>query len=47
MRALLPCALAFAAGAMIFAVVEDLIPEAQSKGNSHLSSAGAMLALRS
>jgi ZIP family zinc transporter len=43
MRAILPYALAFAAGAMIFVVVEELIPEAQSKGNSHLATAGAML----
>lgn len=33
-RPLLPYALAFAAGAMIFVVVEELIPEAQLKGNT-------------
>jgi len=43
MRGVLPYALAFAAGAMIFVVVEELIPEAQSEGNSHLATAGAML----
>lgn len=43
MRALLPYALAFAAGAMIFVVVEELVPEAQSAGNSHLATAGTML----
>jgi ZIP family zinc transporter len=43
MRAILPYALAFAAGAMIFVVVEELIPEAQNKGNGHLATAGAML----
>jgi len=42
-RAILPYALAFAAGAMIFVVVEELIPEAQSEGNSHLATLGAML----
>jgi len=43
MRALLPYALAFAAGAMIFVVVEELVPEAQVEGNSHLATAGTML----
>ena len=43
MRAVLPYALAFAAGAMIFVVVEELIPEAQVEGNSHLATAGTIL----
>jgi zinc transporter, ZIP family len=43
MRALLPYALALAAGAMVFVVVEELIPEAQVEGNSHLATAGTML----
>lgn len=43
MRAILPYALAFAAGAMIFVVVEELVPEAQSEGNAHLATAGTML----
>jgi ZIP family zinc transporter len=43
MRALLPYALAFAAGAMIFVVVEELIPEAQAEGHGHLATAGVML----
>ncbi len=42
-RAILPYALAFAAGAMIFVVVEELIPEAQAEGNAHLATAGTML----
>jgi len=43
MRAILPYALAFAAGAMIFVVVEELVPEAQSEGNSHLATTGTLL----
>ena len=42
-RPLLPYALAFAAGAMIFVVVEDLIPEAQMGGNTDQATMGAML----
>jgi zinc transporter, ZIP family len=42
MRAILPYALAFAAGAMIFVVVEELVPEAQSEGNGHLATLGTM-----
>ena len=42
-RPLLPYALAFAAGAMIFVVAEDLIPEAQGGGNTHLATFGVML----
>ena len=34
MRSVLPYALAFAAGAMIFVVVEELIPEAHASGNA-------------
>lgn len=37
---ILPYALAFAAGAMIFVVVEEVIPEAQSSGNSDASTLG-------
>ncbi len=40
---ILPYALAFAAGAMIFVVAEDLIPEAQSKGNVHVATAGVVI----
>ncbi len=43
MRAILPYALAFAAGAMIFVVVEELIPESQSDGNTDISTMGAMV----
>ena len=41
-RPLLPYALAFAAGAMIFVVVEELIPESQRHGNTDLATMGAM-----
>jgi ZIP family zinc transporter len=40
---LLPYALSFAAGAMIFVVVEELIPESQSGQESDLSTIGAIL----
>jgi ZIP family zinc transporter len=39
---LLPYALAFAAGAMIFVVVEEAIPESQGGGNTDLATLGAM-----
>ena len=40
---LLPYALSFAAGAMIFVVVEELIPESQTGHETDLSTVGAML----
>lgn len=40
---LLPYILSFAAGAMIFVVVEELIPDAQSKDHSNLSVIGVTL----
>jgi ZIP family zinc transporter len=43
MRPILPYALAFAAGAMIFVVVEELIPEAQQEQNTDVATIGAML----
>ncbi|HEQ71544.1 MAG TPA: ZIP family metal transporter, partial [Spirochaetia bacterium] len=42
MRSVLPYALAFAAGAMIFVVVEEVIPESQNAGNTHIATLGAM-----
>jgi ZIP family zinc transporter len=40
---ILPYALAFAAGAMIFVVIEELVPEAQRGGNTDLATMGGML----
>ena len=40
---LLPWALAFAAGAMIFVVVEEVIPESQCGGNNDTATMGAMI----
>lgn len=40
---ILPYALAFAAGAMIFVVVEELIPESQRGGNTDWATMGAMV----
>lgn len=42
MRPLLPYALAFAAGAMIFVVAEELIPEAQRKGDTDIPTLGVL-----
>jgi len=42
-KPLLPYALAFAAGAMIFVVVEEVIPESQRNGNTDLATGGAIL----
>lgn len=42
-RLLLPYMLAFAAGAMIYVVVEELIPEAQAGEHSNLGTIGAAL----
>lgn len=43
MRPILPYALAFAAGAMIYVVVEELIPESQLEKNTHVATFGSML----
>lgn len=40
---ILPYALAFAAGAMIYVVVEELIPESQHRGNTDIATLGTML----
>jgi ZIP family zinc transporter len=40
---ILPYALAFAAGAMIFVVIEELVPEAQRGGNTDLATMGGMV----
>lgn len=42
-RPLLPYALAFAAGAMIYVVVEELIPESQLEKHPHVATFGTML----
>lgn len=43
MKPILPYALAFAAGAMIYVVVEELIPEAQQDKQTDVATIGAML----
>lgn len=43
MRMGLPYALAFAAGAMIYVVVEEVIPESQSEGNGDLATMGLIV----
>lgn len=40
---ILPYALSFAAGAMIFIVVEEVIPESQRSGNTDLATVSAMI----
>ena len=39
---ILPYALAFAAGAMIFVVVEEVIPESQASGNGDWATMGCI-----
>jgi ZIP family zinc transporter len=43
MRPLLPYALAFAAGAMIFVVVGEVIPESHQEGHADLATMGLMV----
>ena len=40
---ILPYALSFAAGAMIFVVIEEVVPEAQRGGNTDLATMGGMI----
>ncbi len=42
-EALLPAALAFAAGAMIYVVVDELVPEQQSRGNERIATFGLII----
>lgn len=42
-RAIMPYALGFAAGAMIFVVIEEVIPESQTGGNADLATLGAIV----
>lgn len=42
-KSILPYALAFAAGAMIFVVVEEVVPESQRQGNTDFATGGAMI----
>jgi len=41
-QSILPYALGFAAGAMIFVVIEELVPESQRGGNTNLETMGGM-----
>jgi ZIP family zinc transporter len=43
MRPILPYALAFAAGAMIYVVVEEVIPESQGEGNTDAATLACMV----
>jgi ZIP family zinc transporter len=40
---LLPAALAFAAGAMLYVVVDELVPEQQSRGNERIATFGLLM----
>ncbi|XP_075225278.1 zinc/iron regulated transporter-related protein 48C isoform X3 [Lycorma delicatula] len=42
-KPLLPYALAFAAGAMIYVVIDDIVPEAHASGNGRLATWGAVV----
>lgn len=43
MQPLLPYALSFAAGAMIYVVAEELIPESQAEKHSDIATIGVMI----
>ncbi|VDO22670.1 unnamed protein product [Brugia timori] len=43
MEPVLPYALSFAAGAMIYVVLDDIIPEAQRNGNGRLASISSVI----
>ena len=43
MTAILPYSLSFAAGAMIFVVVEELVPDSQTNGNTDVATLGLMV----
>jgi len=43
MQPILPYALAFAAGAMIYVVAEEVIPESRREGNEHIATLGLMI----
>jgi zinc transporter, ZIP family len=43
MQSILPYALSFAAGAMVFVVVEEVIPESQRNGNTDMATIGLMI----
>ncbi|NMB99306.1 MAG: ZIP family metal transporter, partial [Thermoanaerobaculaceae bacterium] len=42
-KPILPYALSFAAGAMIFVVVEELIPESQAEKNSDIATLSTLI----
>ena len=42
-QAILPYGLAFAAGAMLYVVVEQLIPESQQRGRTDLATSGTII----
>jgi len=41
--AMLPVALAFAAGAMVYVVVDEIVPESHGRGNEREATAGVVL----
>jgi ZIP family zinc transporter len=46
-QAAMPYALGFAAGAMIFVVIEELVPECQACGNTDIATLGAIVGFAS